>query len=134
MSFSDWCKYLEEIAKTKKMNVNTIKSKLVECGEPGNTGTVRKTSSVVYLLEPSPFIILRSLQVSEETYHLDKLVATISIYFIHFNTWLSNVGFSNNFHNDLILKKKTNNLTNFLFFIQKIAKSAALKRLTDPSK
>ena len=64
------------------MNVNTIKSKLVECGEPGNTGTVRKTSLVVYLLEPSPFIILRSLQVSEETYHLDKL-ANISIYFIY---------------------------------------------------
>ena len=63
------------------MNVNTIKSKLVECGEPGNTGTVRKTSLVVYLLEPSPFIILRSLQVWEETY-FDKL-ANISIYFIY---------------------------------------------------
>ena len=63
------------------MNVNTIKSKLVECGEPGNTGTVRKTSLVVYLLEPSPFIILRSLQVWEKTY-FDKL-ANISIYFIY---------------------------------------------------
>ena len=64
------------------MNVNTIKSKLVECGEAGNTETVRKTYLVVYLLEPSPFIILRSLQVSEEAYHLDKL-ANISIYFIY---------------------------------------------------
>ena len=38
ISFVDWNKYLDEIATAKKMNVNTIKTKLVECGEPGFTG------------------------------------------------------------------------------------------------
>eukprot|EP00092_Neocalanus_flemingeri_P006396 GFUD01006886.1.p1 GENE.GFUD01006886.1~~GFUD01006886.1.p1 ORF type:complete len:239 (+),score=95.99 GFUD01006886.1:79-795(+) len=36
ISFVDWNKYLDEIATTKKMDVNTIKTKLVECGEPGS--------------------------------------------------------------------------------------------------
>ena len=41
LNFMDWCKFLEEVAKTKKMNVNIIKVKLLECSKPGNTGTVR---------------------------------------------------------------------------------------------
>ena len=38
LSFNDWNKYLNEIANNKKVDVNTIKTKLVECGEPGFTG------------------------------------------------------------------------------------------------
>ena len=38
LSFNDWNKYLNEIASNKKVDVNTIKTKLVECGEPGFTG------------------------------------------------------------------------------------------------
>ena len=38
LSFADWNKYLEEISSTKKVDVNSIKMKLVECGEPGVSG------------------------------------------------------------------------------------------------
>ena len=38
MSFVDWNKYLDEIASNKKMDVNEIKTKLVDCGQPGFTG------------------------------------------------------------------------------------------------
>ena len=42
LSFPTWCQYLEEVAATKKRNVNLIKTKLVECGPPGiSGGTVR---------------------------------------------------------------------------------------------
>ncbi len=39
MSFSDWNKYLDEIAKTKKVELTEIKSKLTDCGKPGVSGT-----------------------------------------------------------------------------------------------
>merc|ERR1719318_1881923 len=39
LNFVDWCKFVDEVAKAKKMNINTIQFKLIECGEPGNTGT-----------------------------------------------------------------------------------------------
>ena len=38
LSFGDWHKYLNELSTTKKVDVNTIKNKLVNCGEPGFTG------------------------------------------------------------------------------------------------
>ena len=38
MSFQDWNKYLDEIATSKKLDVNSVKTKLVDCGEPGFTG------------------------------------------------------------------------------------------------
>ena len=42
LSFTDWNKYLDEIAKNKKVDGNALKGKLVECGRPGFTGaTVR---------------------------------------------------------------------------------------------
>jgi hypothetical protein len=47
----EWNKYLDEIAKTKKMDVNLIKEKLVVCGKPGFTGATVK-----------PFFVRRYLQ------------------------------------------------------------------------
>ena len=45
LSFPEWSKYLEEIATAKKLDVNEIKVKLVECGTPGTTGaTVSRVS------------------------------------------------------------------------------------------
>ena len=38
MSFVEWNKYLDEIAKNKKVDVNIIKNKLVDCGKPGLSG------------------------------------------------------------------------------------------------
>jgi hypothetical protein len=42
MSFVDWNKYLDEISKTKSMDVNEIKGPLVACGKPGFSGTTVK--------------------------------------------------------------------------------------------
>merc|ERR1711997_1245394 len=41
LSFQDWNRYLDEIAKTKKLDVSTVKTKLVDCGEPGFTGETK---------------------------------------------------------------------------------------------
>ena len=38
LSFADWNRYLDEIATNKKVDVNTMKTRLVGCGEPGFTG------------------------------------------------------------------------------------------------
>eukprot|EP00090_Calanus_glacialis_P000228 TRINITY_DN10153_c0_g1_i1.p1 TRINITY_DN10153_c0_g1~~TRINITY_DN10153_c0_g1_i1.p1 ORF type:complete len:230 (-),score=89.01 TRINITY_DN10153_c0_g1_i1:141-800(-) len=57
ISFVDWNKYLDEIATAKKMDVNTIKTKLVECGEPGFTGgtKVAKSAAVDRLTDASKY-------------------------------------------------------------------------------
>ena len=39
LSFVDWNKYLDEISKTKSIDSNEIKGKLVNCGKPGLSGT-----------------------------------------------------------------------------------------------
>lgn len=41
LSFSDWNKYLDEIATSKKLDGNSLKGKLVECGKPGFTGATK---------------------------------------------------------------------------------------------
>ena len=38
LSFVEWNKYLDEISDNKKMDLNCVKAKLIECGEPGFTG------------------------------------------------------------------------------------------------
>ncbi|KAK3926944.1 Tubulin polymerization-promoting protein-like protein [Frankliniella fusca] len=38
IDFKTFVKYLEELASVKKMDVNDLKSKLVDCGLPGTTG------------------------------------------------------------------------------------------------
>ena len=38
LSFAEWNQYLSELARAKKMDVNTIKTQLVECEEPGCAG------------------------------------------------------------------------------------------------
>jgi len=45
LSFPTWCQYLEEVAATKKRNVNLIKTKLVECGPPGISGGTKVVKS-----------------------------------------------------------------------------------------
>merc|ERR1719153_679733 len=56
LNFMDWCKFLEEVAKTKKMNVNIIKVKLLECSKPGNTGTkIAKSAALKRLTDPSKY-------------------------------------------------------------------------------
>ena len=37
LSFPAWCKYLAELAAAKKMEVNIVKIKLINCGPPGVT-------------------------------------------------------------------------------------------------
>merc|ERR1719225_2042490 len=41
LSFTDWNKYLDEIANNKKVDANALKGKLVECGKPGFTGATK---------------------------------------------------------------------------------------------
>merc|ERR1711997_533578 len=41
LSFTDWNKYLDEIANYKKQDGNALKAKLVECGKPGFTGAAK---------------------------------------------------------------------------------------------
>merc|ERR1711982_130506 len=41
LSFPAWCKYLNEISNSKKMDVNMIKHKLINCGAPGVTDTAK---------------------------------------------------------------------------------------------
>ena len=62
LSFPAWCKYLDEIATAKKMDVNTIKNKLVECGAPGITG------GTVSLFSFSPTIFAKNADISWKTF------------------------------------------------------------------
>ncbi len=39
LSFVEWTKYLDEIAKNKSMEVAEVRGKLVGCGAPGLSGT-----------------------------------------------------------------------------------------------
>ena len=39
LSFPAWCKFLNEVANSKKMDVNEIKHKLIGCGVPGVADT-----------------------------------------------------------------------------------------------
>ena len=50
LSFPAWCRYLGEMATAKKMDVNEIKTKLINCGPPGVVdGTViRKIFISIY--------------------------------------------------------------------------------------
>ena len=42
VGFADFNKFLEDIATTKKMDLNEFKQKLTDCGDPGTKGaTVR---------------------------------------------------------------------------------------------
>merc|ERR1712198_321964 len=45
LSFPAWCKYLNEISNSKKMDVNMIKHKLINCGVPGVTDTTKIAKS-----------------------------------------------------------------------------------------
>lgn len=45
LSFADWNRYLDEIATNKKVDVNTMKTRLVGCGEPGFTGETKVAKS-----------------------------------------------------------------------------------------
>lgn len=42
LSFADWNKYLDEIAKNKSIDANEIKGQLVNCGKPGFSRTTVK--------------------------------------------------------------------------------------------
>lgn len=39
LGFADYQKFLDDLAKTKKMEVSEIRDKLVNCGPPATTGT-----------------------------------------------------------------------------------------------
>merc|ERR1712079_749745 len=55
LSFPAWCKYLTEMASAKKMEVNLIKNKLINCGPPGVTdGTKIAKSAAVERLTDTP--------------------------------------------------------------------------------
>jgi len=47
LSFADWNKYLDEIAKNKGMEADAIKEKLVASGAPGFTGATKTADSNV---------------------------------------------------------------------------------------
>jgi len=57
LSFLDWNKYLDEIVKTKSIDANEMKSKLVSCGKPGFSGTteVAKTKALDRLTDASKY-------------------------------------------------------------------------------
>lgn len=57
LSFTDWNKYLDEIAKNKKIDGNELRSKLIECGKPGVAGTtsVVKSKAVDRLTDASKY-------------------------------------------------------------------------------
>merc|ERR1711955_13937 len=57
LSFTDWTKYLDEIAAAKKLDVNDVKGKLVACGAPGTTGAtkVAKSTAVDRLTDTSRY-------------------------------------------------------------------------------
>lgn len=40
ISFSDYEKFLEDLAKSKKVELDEIKKKMTDCGAPGFTGAV----------------------------------------------------------------------------------------------
>jgi len=57
LSFVDWSKYLDEIALTKKKDVNEMMTKLIDCGTPGTTGAtkVAKSTAVDRLTDTSKY-------------------------------------------------------------------------------
>lgn len=57
ITFVEFEKYLDEIAKSKKLDVKDIKTKLRECGAPGTSGTtsVVKSSAVDRLTDTKKF-------------------------------------------------------------------------------
>lgn len=57
IAFPDFEKYLDEIAKSKKLEAKDIKTKLKECGAPGTSGTtnVVKSSAVDRLTDTKKF-------------------------------------------------------------------------------
>jgi len=57
ISFTDWNKYLDEIAKTKSQDSNELRGKLIECGKPGFTGatSVAKSSALDRLTDTSRY-------------------------------------------------------------------------------
>jgi len=68
LSFVEWNKYLDEIAGTKKVDVNEVKGKLVECGKPGLSGTtVRDGEKVALKCQQMHFLRRRSRRVRSPT-------------------------------------------------------------------
>jgi len=57
LTFTDWNKYLDEIAKSKKQDANALKGKLVDCGKPGFTGAtkVSQNSAMERLTDSSKY-------------------------------------------------------------------------------
>lgn len=57
LSFLDWNKYLDEIAKNKNQDSNELKSKLIDCGKPGLTGAtaVQKNTVLDRLTDSSKY-------------------------------------------------------------------------------
>jgi len=57
LNFPGWSKYLEEIANSKSIHVNSIKAKLVECGKPGLSGatSVVKNAAMDRLTDSSKY-------------------------------------------------------------------------------
>jgi hypothetical protein len=43
LGFDDFSKFLEDLAKNKKVSLEEIKSKMTSCGAPGFTGTSVRT-------------------------------------------------------------------------------------------
>ena len=86
LSFTDWNKYLDEIAKNKKVDANALKGKLVECGKPGFTGaTVRFLTLSLYeivienydmVLSFYSCLILISLQKISQNSAMERLTDT----------------------------------------------------------
>ena len=51
LSFPAWCRYLNEISNSKKVEVNMIKHKLIDCGPPGvSDTTVNKIDSTIFCI------------------------------------------------------------------------------------
>ncbi|XP_055627288.1 tubulin polymerization-promoting protein homolog isoform X2 [Toxorhynchites rutilus septentrionalis] len=57
LSFDDYNKFLEDLAKAKKLEVNDIKSKMASCGTPGlhNTTPAKSAETVARLTDTSKY-------------------------------------------------------------------------------
>lgn len=57
LGFPDYQKFIEELARTKKVDPDEIKEKMINCGPPGTSGTTSavKTAAVDRLTDASKY-------------------------------------------------------------------------------
>jgi hypothetical protein len=58
LGFDDYNKFLEDLTKNKKVDLEEMKSKMASCGTPGLTGVaVRKFALIIYIVYCLPLLL-----------------------------------------------------------------------------